>query len=574
MSFVSNGEHMRRTAWILLIVYEFASAMLSVWATEVSGLAPSAPTNFQTPIPSDSGDSLRGLPSVQLNSTGLDGKLQTLSSRGSPSQESQISLEGIPLNLASDGYFNLGDLSWNGIDKINFIRGGYSPSGTNPSSQLQLFLPSDKEFRTGLDYGSYNHYGAFQRAPNANFSFQSAEDDYLFDNGQSFTRRTHNHRQNINLEVWTKQKDYQIWGMFIHSQQEIPYDYEFDISESNLETIRPIMAYQGRTDSWSWDLWTSFQNQENTQATSTITNHVWGSGQRLKHKESWRKDWSSQNQLEFSQDHLENSSYSSETRWSLSYALGLFWLPLPGQLIHPRLRTEYLSDLKDSFSLHPGIGGRHELNQDFNILWNINFISKAPTLTDRFFQTQTIQANPDLKRQKSFQGDLGYEGFVSNRSLRISQAAFFNRTSDLIRYDFSANQTRNTGKALAYGLENEISLRAFKSFQLSSSYTYTQATQGNGDLLYQARHKLFVVPSYRITDNWIWRLPLYARSSMRGFQRRLSKQWELSSAWEIESGKWQASLKINNLLAWRRQEVEGFPLPQETWAIISLSRSY
>ena len=568
---VSTEGLVRRTSWILLIIFFLAG---STSASEISSVAPTAPTNFQTPIRSGSIDGLHQLPSMQINSAGLDGKVQTLSSRGSSSQESQVSLEGIPLNLASDGYFNLGDLSWSGIDSINFIRGGYSPSGTKPSAQLQLSLPSEESFRTGLDFGSYNHFGVYQRAPHAQLSFQSSEDDFLFDNGQVFLRRSHNRRQNLNLEIWKKEKDYQIWGMLIHSQQQIPYDYEFNIAESDLETIRPLLAYQGRTDSWSWDFWSSFQNQANTQQSSTIINRVWSSGQRLKHWESWNDKLSSQNQLEFTQDHLENSSYSSETRLSLSHALGLFWLPLPGQLIHPRLRTEYVSDLKDSFSFHPGVGGRHELSDDLNLLWNFNYISRAPTLVDRFFQTQTIRANPDLQRQKSLQGDLGYEGFLADRSIKLTQAAFINRSSDLIRYDFSANQTRNMGTALAFGLENELNLRVSKTFELNSSYTYTHATQGDNDLLYQARHKASLIPSFRITDNWVWCLPVYARSSMSGFQRKLPEQWDLSSLWEIESGKWQASLKINNLLAWRRQEVEGFPLPQETWALFSVSRSY
>jgi len=563
----------------LFYILCFFGLFPALMAQDVESYAGDAPTSFQTRVHHSSGASPQEVfqqsPSSEFRSTGGVGKVQTYSVRGSSSKDVAVSLEGIPLNLPSQGYFNFGDLSLFGLGDIQIIRGGYSPFSSDPQAQVRLRLPRHASLQSQLSIGSLGYESFNQLSPNGSFSFNHGTNDFLYDTGAGYAHRQHNESINLNLRLWFRKASYQIWTQLIDSSQEIPKDLSYSSStESELETLRPLIAFQGELHHWQYAFWMSFQNEAYSDSSSHSESNSYSSGERIERNKSLMPSLSWKNSLEFQQDHLSTESYSTSLQNTVSLSSSVLWAATKNNLLHPRLRIEFISDLDQALSAHPGMGGRHLLTKDLSVLWNAALISRAPTLVERFYKTNSISPNPQLKRQNSWQADAGYEWNKKDRGFHWTQSFFVDRTTDLIEFDNSAKTSINGGNALTYGVENELNWEACSFFSLKAQYSYMIPMQGDNDQMYQARHQFNAIPHFFPGHFVQISLPLMLRSKMRTYSSGIPKQIDLGASLSSRWKNFQMSLRLFNLLGWRRQDVEGFPLPQQTWFRFSLSHFF
>lgn len=556
-----------------LSLLTYAMTLAPTFGQDSMQLNQSAPTNFRSNLSNsdektETREVLEESSSLELNSVGGRGRTMTPSIRGSDSASILTSLEGIPLNLPAEGYFNYGDFSSFGLEDAQLIRGGYLPYSTNPQGNIAWSLPRTKDFKSKFTFGSYETLGFDQLSPNASFSILSSKNDFKHFSQNGFERRKSNSSLNINLRAWQRAENYQVWGLFMFSDQEFPLSTSGFGSESESQAIRPLLAYQHTHKNWAWDLWSSFQNRETTSSTETQQDRIWTSGQRLKYSKTILKKVGLESQLQSNQDYISSSSFSSEWRQSLSFNSSLLFELDEGQLIHPRARVEYLSDLDKKLSFHPGIGGRHRGGKHFDLLWNASYISRAPSLFELYYRSPGFEANTDLDRQRVLQFDFGYELHFSN--LKFVQSFFQSKITNAIQYNPSTTKTENIGNVENYGIENSLQWSVTKLSKLNIEYTYLVSEKNRAENLYQPRHRLFIKPTLNPQGRIELQLPVRFRSDSLGFSERLPAYWDLSPKLIGRHKRYSVFVQIRNLLEQRQIEREGFPLPEERNYLFSL----
>ncbi len=98
---------------------------------------------------------------IQIRQSGGLGSFSTISLRGSSSEQVIICIDGIPLNDASGGGVNLGNISLSDIESVEIYR-GITPVNFGKASIGGVVnirtMRTDKEFHanTGAGYGSFN----------------------------------------------------------------------------------------------------------------------------------------------------------------------------------------------------------------------------------------------------------------------------------------------------------------------------------------------------------------------------------------------------------------------------------
>src|SRR5437016_4554535 len=71
-------------------------------------------------------DALRQVPGLSIVQTGTPGQLTSLFTRGLGSDQTQVLIDGIPINQGFAGLFNFADLTTDNIDRIEIVRGPQS----------------------------------------------------------------------------------------------------------------------------------------------------------------------------------------------------------------------------------------------------------------------------------------------------------------------------------------------------------------------------------------------------------------------------------------------------------------
>ena len=88
-------------------------------------------------------DALRQVPGLSIAQTGAPGQLTSLFTRGLGSDQTQVLLDGIPINQGLAGLFNFADLTTDNIDRIEVVRGPQSTLyGPRASRGWCRFSPS------------------------------------------------------------------------------------------------------------------------------------------------------------------------------------------------------------------------------------------------------------------------------------------------------------------------------------------------------------------------------------------------------------------------------------------------
>lgn len=557
--------------------------LIGAESSDVGSPVLDAPTSFQSHSFQEGGS-----PSERLNRaagsfssrSGSRGKLQNLSIRGSGSRDVGVFLEGIRLNSAADGTFNFGDLDSQYLEDAVLIRGPYSPFGNQRNGHLLLSLPKEPTMKSSLRYGSYGHYGFSQMSPVGSFSFDRADNDFLYDTGNGYARRENNESININFRTWKRWSKSQAWAQVLFSDQNLPGSTSFPTPQASSQTINPTLALQSQWKKWNFDVWGSYSDIAHHSGGKSVTRSFY-TGARARRRYSLGDHLALEHQLQTQLDRQLSTSYETEYRSTTAYNLsGLISLS-EGQILHPRLRLEVISDLDRVYSAQPGLGGKHDLNRYIILLWNSSYVSIAPTFGQMYFDSPPTQSfggfsrNPELKREKAWHSDIGFEVQVAD--LKWSQAFFYIRSWDVVQnvtIDPSNGrlQAQNQGNGKTFGIENEWSYRAHQSFYLTGQYSYLNAQVEGARKQRAPEHQLNIEPHVLPSETTEISLPLYFRSSMKDFGgTRSPRQLDLSLRSKIYIENYELSSSVNNLLGWRREGSASYPLPQETWFELQVS---
>lgn len=129
---------------------------------------------------------------------------------------------------------------------------------------------------------------------------------------------------------------------------------------------------------------------------------------------------------------------------------------------------------------------------------------KAPTLQQLFvsFPAFSFFANPNLKPEKSFGYDAGFEQALWSDRVRFGATWFDNDFTDLITINTTGTSYANIATARAYGMESFIAYDPLPGVRLRADHTYTLAmdTVLHQPLLRRPKHKASLSGSWDVTD--------------------------------------------------------------------------
>lgn len=566
-----------------------------ICAQSVDTDAPSAPTHFQSDLYLDhAGQPNRALsngPGVLDSDAGGLGKTQTLSIRGARANNTGVHLEGIRLNPPQSGEFDFGGFSTFGLGSGKIIRGGYSPTSSNPAGEILLSLPRDRDSKFQLGYGSFDSLELNLRLPSASFSLEQSQNDFNYDSAAGEKTRNHNFGQKLSARLWHRNDTSLAWAQILLSDQELPGSVLFP-TQAESRTFTPTLAYQFAWKKIQWSLWGTFQHQAYKDETlvSETLNRSWTTGMRGKRSLEVSESIQWENAIEWTQDKLDSSElvhgtkFKTPVRQTLSLSTQAFVDIGDAWLLNPRIRAEWVSDLdSEHLSIHPGIGSRYRLSNHLCLLNNLVWISRAPNFTEKYFRIEGLAIdNPNLKRQRSLQGDLGYEWrsqILDGIGLRIQQAFFFDRTERILQsVQISESpriyQVQNLGTGFNFGIENFLSLQFQKNLRFEASYTFQNPQVSGSESLRQARHFLVLGPEF-FPEDWIsLGIPSWIRSSMLDFGGRIHQQVDLGLWTRFRISRFELLLQLFNLLGWNREDIREFPIGNETSAKLSLTSSF
>jgi hypothetical protein len=569
--------------WLIALSWS-ASFAQALHDRSLQEQAPESPTSFRTSgdLQRQSKDEIFSLsPGLRLSSYGASSQTQTLSVRGSDPAELGVSLEGIRLNSAARGSANLGEIETFGLDRLDLVRGGHPFFQASPGGQLQISLPRQAQLKTRWEMGSYGHLFIGHLHPQGSLSYRQDLGDYPYRFQNEDLDRENNGSRLLTARLWNLSSESTSWLQASFSSQGLAGPSSFPSLQDKMQVYSAMASHQQRLKEVHLTVWTQAHQQETFSQGKTSQTLSLYSGARLEKSHRALTDSILQHRVEVSSDSLFNRSFEDARRWTLSYSSSMLLDLGSGQILNPRYRVEFLSDLEDSWSIHPGFGGRHEIASviPLRILWNASWISRAPTFFEMYFQDPFFRPNPRLKRQESLLADLGAEW--TDDHLNLSSVFFVSRSQHLIETSVKSptlSTVENLGSTLTWGLENQGQWRLAQALDIQMSYTYQQSRRGKLDRLYQPRHRLGVKTNYALTRFVSWQSFLDTRSRVRvpDFYSNpwIDSQWNLGLGALLQKDKNSFSIRLENLLAWEREEIKDYPLGNAPTLRLSFERNW
>lgn len=533
-----------------------------------------APTNFSNRVDLDDGlDPLLQSPGLHLRDNGGPATFQNLSIRGSRAKDLNVTLEGVPLNSPSSGDFDFGMLSPFGLGETRIIRGGYSWNSSRPNGEVMLKLPSTENYRARFGLGSYQSVLYGVETPFATFSFDRADNDYRKDNAHS----------RINLRTWYRKENFQTWFQLLYVDLELPGSTDFPVPPSRTQTLRPTGALQWRNKNWEVSARLDFQNQAVKDA---ATNRWYSAGTKLNYRKKWNEFFAVEAAVDQSADKLISDNFSSDFRSTTALSASTLISASAKTLFHPHLRIEFVSDLSQVASVHPGLGATHSLSEATRVLWNISFIQRAPNFNEMYFRIPNFyEPNRNLDRENSIQADMGFETRVENE-FQWTQTFFVDRKTNLLESGPIGGglfQTQNQNSSILYGIETDFLFHMTGEIDLETNYClqWSRVSTEKTDFMdfstppnarqayYLPLHKWVLKPILFPNRLATLSLPVYARSSVLASNTgdRVPPQFDLGLDLKTQAVSgifpFEFRLKLRNLIGWNRVETKGYPLPSE-----------
>lgn len=126
--------------------------------------------------------------------------------------------------------------------------------------------------------------------------------------------------------------------------------------------------------------------------------------------------------------------------------------------------------------------------------------SRMPTMSEMFTFFPWVNANPDLKPEKSMQYTLGYQHDLSAKTL-IDLSLYYYDIDDLILYRDGGYINREDAEH--YGAEIRLNSTYFDKHHLRASYAYTHARDSEDEALeFIPLHQFKVEDTLSIAKNW------------------------------------------------------------------------
>ncbi len=519
----------------------------------------------------DLSDLLAQQAGIDIVRTGGSGSQNSLFLRGGNANHTLLLVDGIRVNSATQGIFDLAHLPLALIERIEIVRGPRAAVWGSDAiaGVIQVFTRAPDGVQGEVRAGSYGRAG-----------FDAAYGNGAFGISAGYDR----------LDGFSATNPGNVWN----------YDPDRDGYRNRHVALQGKSALGGQTLSFSGIA--TRGETEFDQGRTQADNHSWSAGLAG----PLGTDWSHELRLGQAYEKLDTPAYSSiygtrrdsldwthtvaagdagtlafganavrERGYSLGWGgpefresrrnTGLFavW---NGQWQDQRFELATRWDDNSQFGSHhtssAGWAWQLDAGRRLRASWGQGF--RAPNFNELYYPGffGSYAGNPDLQPERSRTAELGYDSSLGgNGQLRLS--AYRSHVDDLISFAGVNNQAINIAQARITGAEAELSGNA-GAWQWRATGTWTQAVDAaSGDpLLRRPKLKGLLAAGYRFDGGSDLGLELSAYdkrpdigTTLPGFARLdLTAAWPLSPSWRLEA-------RIENLFDRDYELLDGYNTP-------------
>jgi outer membrane cobalamin receptor len=530
-------------------------------------------------------DVLRGSVGLHITDSGTPGSKASVSIRGSEAGQVLVLLDGIRLNSAQMGMFDLGNLpiAVEDIERVEILRGPASALyGSNAlGGVVQIFTrKATSEPVTRFAYTE----GRFEDRQ-ASFSTSGAKENVRYQLGAT---RGHSagHRDNsefdenmlnamigfalpggfdVSLSGYQLDKDAEIPGPTYWLTPEASQKDE--VTHLALVLTGPIGPLQVSARPVYSRHHNEFKNadpfdpQDDKHTLETAGIELQGEMKKGSHMLVVGGD--------FYEDDLDSTANGDvdQDRWAI---FGQYEFQLSSRVaLLLGLRYDAHSDFSDEAS--PRAGFRFNLTDATRLRLSGGRAYRAPTLNDRFWpDTGWVKGNPDLDPETSWEYEVALDQDFGQMG-RVTLAAFDRHVDDLINWAPDQNfvwQPTNLTDARIWGVEVDAYLRPARLLGMGLNYTYLHPKDRDTDayIVGKLRHEINGYVEVGPVWDAMLRLdgsyysyydePLRDSNDFAVFDATMTKTFLVGSATEME-----LTLAVKNLFDKDYEDTPGFPMP-------------
>lgn len=536
-------------------------------------------------------DALRQVPGLSIAQTGTPGQLTSLFTRGLGSDQTQVLLDGVPINQGLAGLFNFADLTTDNIDRIEIVRGPqstlYGPRAL--AGVVQIFTKHGSGPPTAQFSAEAGSFSTFRET----FTSSGAIEQFDYSIGLS-RLDTDNDRPNNQYRLssgianvgWSPNEQLRISSLFTYqladagSPNSILTPRPFDNLETERWLIAPHLDFKP-VEWWEHKLILSYDeerqvNDPNDDGFVFATRALF---------ERFTVDY---------QNDLKPASW-------LTLTSGFFYSQVdagqerPFVLFGPTFISDYTEEtalfLQASVTPFEGLnlvaGGRYDHFNQFGGIWTYRFAGSylIPASHTRLHASVATGFSPPSSQDKIFGNNfglepienLGWDAGIEQRfwegRVFIDVTYFHNDLSNVIGFN-GLFETLNLGSAITQGVETEFRVTPLPDLTFAAAYTYldTEKTSSldiaqpeGARLPRRPRHEVYVSASYL----WCKKLRTTVEAKFVNAREELNfggpnfdiedyaivnlvAEYEVNSQWSIFG-------RIENLGDEQYAEVFGFP---------------
>ena len=438
-------------------------------------------------------DALREVPGLSIVQTGTPGQLTSLFTRGLGSDQTQVLLDGIPINQGLAGLFNFADLTTDNIDRIEIVRGPqstlYGPRAL--AGVVQIFTKQGNGPPTGEFSAEAGSFSTFRET----FASSGAIDKFDYSIGLS-RLDTDNDRPNNQYRYsngianvgWSPNEQLRISALFTYSLADAgsPNVITAPRPIDNLLTERWLVAPHldfKPVEWWEHKLIVSYD--EERQVNDPNEDGFVGATRALfqRFTVDYQNDLKPASWLTLTSGFFYSQVDAGEERPFVSQAFG----PQPTFISDYTEETAFF--LQASMTPFKGLnlvaGGRYDHFNQFGDIGTYRFagsylIAKTDThlhasvatgFSPPSSQDKIFGDNFGLKPVENLGWDAGIEQrFWEGRGL-MGATYFHNDLSNVIGFN-GLFETLNLGSAITQGVETEIKVTPIRDLTFTATYTY------------------------------------------------------------------------------------------------------
>jgi vitamin B12 transporter len=440
-------------------------------------------------------DALREVPGLSIVQTGTPGQLTSVFTRGLPSEDTQILLDGIPINQGLAGLFNFADLTTDDIDRIEIVRGPqstlYGPRAL--AGVIQIFTKQGAGppgITLSAEGGSYDTFRETIESDGKIDQFDYSIGASRLDTDNARPNNQYRNTASIADIGWSPNEALRVGSLFTYSLSDTgnPNTIFDPRPIDNLLTERwligPHIDWKA-TDWWEHKLIFSYDHER--QLNDPNQDGFVGPTRALfeRAQVDYQNDLRPTSWLTITSGFFYSRVNAEQERPFVSQAFG----PQPTFISdHTQEVAGFVQATVNIDNFIFVAGGRLDNFNQFGDVWTYRFAgsykmdqtnttlhsSVATGFSPPSSQDKIFGMNFGLRPEKDLGWDIGIEQRLWENRVAVDATYFHNDLSNVIGLN-GQFQTLNLGAAETQGLEAELRAQPIADLTFTASYTYLDA---------------------------------------------------------------------------------------------------